>query len=376
MDVNQPLQLLGGLSPNKFMQRHWQKKPLLIRNAVPGIRPLLDRTALFALAAREDVESRLVSRQKRRGSESWTLRQGPLRRRALPPLRQPGWTLLVQGVDLHVDAVHALLNRFRFVPDARLDDLMVSYASDGGGVGPHVDSYDVFLLQAQGKRRWAIGQQHDLTLQADAPLKVLRNFEPTQTFDLGPGDMLYLPPRYAHDGLAIGECMTYSVGFKAPGLGELAGELLQRLVQDAADMAGEKMYRDPKQVAVDAPAALPAALEAFSRLALQRALRDPMVLPRALGEYLTEPKARVWFDANSMNQLTGSVCLDRRTRMMYDQNHIFVNGESYRASGRDATLMRRLADTRVLDAGDAARASTQARLMLLDWCQAGWAHGH
>ena len=375
MDVNQPLQLLGGLSPKTFMQRHWQKKPLLIRNAVSDFSPLLDRSALFALAAREDVESRLVSRQKRRGSEGWTLRQGPLRRRALPPLRQPGWTLLVQGVDLHVDAVHALLNRFRFVPDARLDDLMVSYATDGGGVGPHFDSYDVFLLQAHGKRRWAIGRQQDLALQADAPLKVLRNFEPTQTFDLDPGDMLYLPPRYAHDGLAIGECMTYSVGFKAVGLGELAAELLQRLAQDAADVAGERMYRDPGQNAVDCPGALPAALGAFSRLALQRVQQDPMALPRALGEYLTEPKARVWFDTNSMDRLQGAVRLDRRTRMMYDKDHVFVNGESYRASGRDATLMRRLADARALDAGATARASTQARLMLLDWCQAGWAHG-
>ena len=188
--------------------------------------------------------------------------------------------------------------------------------------------------------------------------------------------MLYLPPRYAHDGLAIGECMTYSVGFKAVGLGELAAEMLQRLAQDAADVAGERMYRDPGQNAVDSPGALPAALAAFSRLALQRIQQDPMALPRALGEYLTEPKARVWFDTNSMDRLQGPVRLDRRTRMMYDKNHVFVNGESYRASGRDATLMRRLADTRVLDAGDAARASTQARLMLLDWCQAGWAHGH
>ncbi len=375
MDVNQPLQLLGGLSPRKFMQRHWQKKPLLIRDAVPGMRPLLDRSALFALAEREDVESRLVSRRTRRGTEGWTLRQGPLPRRALPPLKQPGWTLLVQGVDLHLDAAHALLNRFRFVPDARLDDLMVSYASAGGGVGPHFDSYDVFLLQAHGRRRWAIGQQHDLALQPDAPLKVLRNFEPTQTFDLDPGDMLYLPPRYAHDGLAIGECMTYSVGFKAPGLGEMAAEMLQRLAQDAADVAGDRMYRDTRQAAVDCPGALPAALGAFSRLALQRLLRDPMVLPRALGEYLTEPKARVWFDTCSMEQLMGPLRLDRRTRMMYDHNHIFVNGESYRASGRDAALMWRLADTRALDADDTAKASTQARVMLLDWCQAGWAHG-
>ncbi|GAC1604668.1 MAG: hypothetical protein NVS3B2_10390 [Ramlibacter sp.] len=253
VDTTLPLTLLGGMSPQRFMQRHWQKKPLLVRGAVPGLRPLLDRSALFALAARDDVESRLVVRAGTR----WKMRRGPLPRRALPPLSQRDWTLLVQGVDLHDEAAHRLLSRFRFVPDARLDDLMISWASDGGGVGPHVDSYDVFLLQAQGRRRWRIGRQRDMSLQDGVPLKILANFEPQEDYLLEAGDMLYLPPGYAHDGSAEGECQTYSIGFRAPARGELARELLQRLAENADDVAGSALYRDRGTSAVAGPGAVP-----------------------------------------------------------------------------------------------------------------------
>ena len=149
MDVHARMPLLGGLSPAQFMRRHWEKKPLLVRQAWPGIQPPVTRAQVFQLAGSEDVESRLVVRS----GGGWQVRQGPLPRRALPPVAQPQWTLLVQGLDLHVDAARALLQPFRFIPEARLDDLMISWASDGGGVGPHVDAYDVFLLQVAGRRR-------------------------------------------------------------------------------------------------------------------------------------------------------------------------------------------------------------------------------
>ena len=206
MNITTPLTLLGHISPQTFMKRYWQKKPLLIRQAIPSFAPLLGRAALFELAANEEVESRLI--RKAAGAASWQLKAGPFVRRMLPALKTPQWSLLVQGVDLHNDAVRELLNQFRFIPDARLDDLMISYATQGGGVGPHFDSYDVFLLQAQGRRQWQISAQKDLTLQDGVPLKILANFQPTQTFVLEPGDMLYLPPRYAHDGVALDECMT------------------------------------------------------------------------------------------------------------------------------------------------------------------------
>ena len=383
MEVNQPLKMLGDLSPVVFMKRHWQKKPLLIRQAFPGFQPLLDRATLFELAAREGVESRLVIQQNKtpkkgssgaKGSAGWLLKHGPFARRALPPLNQPGWSLLVQGVDLHCDAAHDLMNRFRFVPDARLDDLMISYATDSGGVGPHFDSYDVFLLQALGTRRWRIGRQKKPELQEGVPLKILTNFEPELTYDLEPGDMLYLPPGYAHDGVAVGECMTYSIGFRVPKRSEVAQELLQRLAEDAPDLVGDALYRDAGQAAVDSPGQIPSGLFDFARDALQAALQDPKVMERALGEYLTEPKANVWFDQGQPLSGVAAVCLDRRTRMMFDLHHVFINGEGYRAGGRDATLMRLLVDRRRLEKAEVGRLSAEARELLEAWCESGWVH--
>jgi 50S ribosomal protein L16 3-hydroxylase len=375
MNIDEPLQLLGGLSPKTFMQRHWQKKPLVIRQAIPGFTPPLDRTDLLDLAAQDEVQSRLVVQAGAGGKQPWRFKHGPFPRKALPAFKQPGWTLLVQGVDLLDERVHALMNQFRFVPDARLDDVMVSYATDGGGVGPHFDSYDVFLLQAHGQRRWRIGRQKDLSLQPDMPLKILANFEPEMEFVLDAGDMLYLPPRYAHDGVAMGECMTYSIGFRAPSRSELAGELLQRLAEDAADAVGESLYADPKQIAVAQSGEIPEALVEFSRKALEDALRDPLALQRVLGEYLTEPKGHVSFDGGQTDGAGGGLVLDRRTRMAYDAKHVFINGESFLASGRDAQLMRLLADDRVLRAADVKRLSAPARELVQDWMEAGWLHG-
>ncbi len=396
MDTQLPLSLLGGLTPQQFMRRHWQKKPLLVRQAIAGFRPLLSAAELFALAEREEVESRLIVQQgapagsrsrKRAAPGGWQMRRGPLARRALPPLKQPGWTMLVQGVDLHHGAAHALLNRFRFLPDARLDDLMISLATEGGGVGPHFDSYDVFLLQASGSRRWQIGPQKDLSLQPDVPLKILQNFQPTQEFVLHAGDMLYLPPRYAHDGVAVQSldargrpelCMTYSIGFRAPSQAELASALLQRLadaVLDEAEGQPARMYRDPAQPATDAPGRVPEDLLAFARQALTRALDDPQRLACLLGEYLSEPKPSVWFEPDAAQGRAVpemGLRLSARTRMLYDDEHVFINGESYLARGADARLMRALADARVLSAAQWRRASAGARELLDQWLADGW----
>jgi 50S ribosomal protein L16 3-hydroxylase len=372
MNTDEPLQLLGGLTPKAFMQRHWHKKPMVIRQAMPGFTPPLDRTDLFDLATQDEVQSRLVVQASADGTQGWRFRHGPIARKAMPPLKQAGWTLLVQGVDLLDEGVHALMNQFRFVPDARLDDVMISYATDGGGVGPHFDSYDVFLLQAHGQRRWRIGRQKDLSLQPDMPLKILARFDPEMEFVLDPGDMLYLPPRYAHDGIAVGECMTYSIGFRSPSRGELAGELLQRLAEDAQDYVGCALYRDPKQGAVQGSGEIPDALVDFASRALEDALRDPLAIRRVMGEYFTEPKGHVSFEANRPRVLEGTLTLDRRTRMMYDMHHVFVNGDSFLSSGRDAQLMRRLADQRHLGAAEVKRLSRLARVMVEDWCAAGW----
>ena len=371
MDTSLATPLLGGLSPDVFMRRHWQKKPLLIRQAMPGVRSPMPSRALFELAGREGLESRLV----RRSAGAWTLDHGPLPRRRLPPLGEPGWTLLVQGVDLHDDAAHALLQRFRFVPDARLDDLMISYASDGGGVGPHFDSYDVFLLQVEGRRRWRIGRNANAVLEPDVPLKIIANFEPEEEWLLEPGDMLYLPPRWAHDGVAEGGgCITCSIGFRAPSRAETGREVLQRLLDAQEDAPAGPLYRDAAQPATASPASLPAALRGFAVDAVARLLADPKALDCALGEWLSEPKPQVWFDTGRPLAGNNGVRLDRRTRMLYDERHVFVNGESLRAGGRDATLMRRLADTRALGAHDVSRLSDEALQLVNDWAQAGWLH--
>jgi len=364
--------LLDGMSPAQFMRRHWQKRPLLVRQAIPGVVPPLDRAALLALVQSEDVESRLLVRR----DEQWSLRQGPFSRRALPSLATPGWTVLVQGLDLHVEAARSLLDRFRFLPEARLDDLMVSFASDGGGVGPHFDSYDVFLLQVSGRRRWRIGRQRDRRLVPDLPLKILANFEAEHEWVLEPGDMLYLPPRWAHDGVAVGgDCMTCSVGMRVPRRDELARSVLQRALDETEPPAADPLYRDPQQPATSEPGRIPLPLAAFAAGAVARIAGDAPALACALGEVLSEPKPRVWFERDATATITGGVRLDRRSRMLYDDRRIFLNGESYLAGGRDARAMRQLADDRRLDAAAVARLSPQARELLLEWTRAGWVSG-
>jgi 50S ribosomal protein L16 3-hydroxylase len=361
MQIDLPTPMLGGLSPAEFMRKHWQKKPLLVRQAFSGATPPASLKELAALAARDDVESRLVTAF----GGDWQLKQGPIAR--LPAMSKPGWTLLVQGLDQHLPQARALLDLFRFAPDARLDDLMLSIASDGGGVGPHFDSYDVFLIQLGGQRRWRIGAQRDAVLRDDVPLKIIANFKPEQDFVLEAGDMLYLPPGWAHDGIAVGAgCFTASVGFRASTAEGLAAELLPRLLDDV-DTAG-KLYADPRQPATDEPARVPADLLEFARRAVEAAVQRPKALERALGEALTEPKATV---SDPLPPGHGAV-LDRRSRMLYDDAHVFLNGESFRASGRDAGLMRRFADRRALSAVEVARLSDGARELLDQWTEDGW----
>ncbi|MCO8251726.1 JmjC domain-containing protein [Comamonas thiooxydans] len=369
MDINTPLTLLGGLTASQFMRKHWHKKPLLVRQAIPGFKAPISRARLLAMAGEDGVESRLIQQLE---GDNWKLSHGPLSRRSLPALTKPGWTVLVQGVDMHDAKAHELLQQFRFVPEARLDDLMISFATDQGGVGPHFDSYDVFLLQAQGKRRWRIGRQKDLSLQQGKPLKILSNFEPEEEFVLEPGDMLYLPPKWAHDGVAEGECMTYSIGFRSPDRSELGRELLLRMSDEPDEPETPVIYRDPKQEAVSNPALIPEGMYDFAREALKKAMAEPLALERALGEYLSDPKPNVWFEHGDENGMFESVVLDRRTRMMYDAKHIFINGESYLAGGRDATLMRKLADSRALSRKDLATASDDALELLSSWFDAGW----
>lgn len=363
------------------MKRYWQRQPLLIRQAWPGVQPPATRQELFALCGQDGVESRCI--EHRQGQ--WRLRRGPLSRRQLPPLTRAGWTLLVQGLDLHVQAAHDMLRAFDFIPQVRVDDLMVSFATDGGGVGPHVDSYDVFLLQVQGRRRWSIAPPGDNTMVDGLPLRILAHFKSQQAWTLEPGDMLYLPPGWQHDGVAEGsDCMTASIGFRAPKAGELASALLQRMadeVQEASqdDEAGPwiRHHEDPGLKATAHTGAIPEGLTRFARRSLHRLLKDPAALERALGAWLTEPKPQVWFSPGLAGQMEGQgVVLDRRTRMAYDAHHLFINGEAFRVSGVDARVLRELADTRRLAPAMVRRLSPAAGEALQAWIEQGWLHPH
>ncbi len=324
--------LLGGLTPATFLRTHWHRHHHLIREALPGFEGFLDRDRMFELACRDDVESRLVMRDGRQ----WSLDYGPFRRKDLARLPARNWTLLVQGVDLHLDDGARLLSRFDFVPRARLDDLMVSYAVPGGGVGPHFDSYDVFLLQGPGRRRWRISAQTDLDLRPNLPLRILRRFRAEEEFVLGPGDMLYLPPRFAHEGTAVDECLTYSIGFRAPSHNELAQEFLHDLA-DGLDLPGR--YADPGLTPSRHPGRLPSRLVDAAEEQLRRVRWQRRALETFLGRYLSEPKRDVVFDppadvpsAAGMRRALarGGVRLHRKSRLLYCAGAAFLNGEIYR----------------------------------------------
>ena len=369
MNVNN---VLGDLTPREFLRSYWQKKPVLIRQAIPGFKPVLSRDALFALTAREEVESRLITHFR----SQWKLSHGPLA--SLPSTNRKGWTVLVQSVNLHDDGADDLLSRFRFIPDARLDDLMISYATDTGGVGAHLDSYDVFLLQAEGCRRWRIGRQRDHSLIDGVPLKLLRNFAPTTEYLLEPGDMLYLPPQWAHEGVAEGECMTYSIGFRAPTWQEL-GESYLGFLAEQVDLRGR--YQDIQL----SPNAHPARLgtdmlkQAHQQLGKLGGRAQDVVI--FLGEHLSEPKPSVWFtpverplslDRFSTAVASKALRLSRQSRMLYRDKYVFINGESLQAGGADRLILQGLADNRALVAGSVNSGSADLVETLYDWYQQGW----
>ncbi|MBN8776933.1 MAG: cupin domain-containing protein [Betaproteobacteria bacterium] len=363
----------GAFTEARFLREIWQRKPLLLRQAFPGFKPLLSRAQLFALAGQDDVESRLLQRAGRR----WQLDHGPFSRKQLPPVEQRNWTLLVQGVNLHVDAAGDLLRQFRFIPDARLDDLMISWASEGGGVGPHQDAYDVFLLQAAGRRRWRIGPVEDATLQPGKPVKLLAKFTPEEDLILEPGDMLYLPPGWGHDGIAAsGDCMTYSVGFRAPPQGELLKEVLWQL---AEAQQGGAIYRDPPLRSGASPARLPEAMVRFAREAFSRLKPDAAMFENVLGLYLTTPKPQVWFESVETPAATlRRACrqtgcrLDRRSKMLYTAQALFLNGEKVDAALASSALLRQLADQQNLSAAQVQTATSAELAALADWCAIGW----
>jgi len=344
------LTLLGGLTPREFFRDYWQKKPLLIRGAIPQFTGLLEPRQFLKLACEQDVQARLVA--KRRGK--YELRHAPFSAGDFDNVGNKNWTVLVQGVNHHLPEAAELLKHFNFIPHARMDDLMVSYASKGGGVGPHFDSYDVFLLQGIGHRRWQISMQKDRSLIEGAPLRILRDFRPEQEWVLESGDMLYLPPHCAHNGIAEDDCMTYSIGFRTPAYQELAEQFLVYL-QDRIEIGG--MYADPDLKLQKHPSEIsPAMLHQVERV-IRQVRWDREDIAGFLGSYLSEPKPHVFFDrpepalsAARFRQAAHrhGLLLNLKSLMLCHAGWVFMNGEAHRPARQDYPAIRALADQREL----------------------------
>jgi 50S ribosomal protein L16 3-hydroxylase len=345
--------LLGGLSPKEFLRRHWQKRPLLARRALPCFRGVIGKRALFSLAARADVESRLVKRR----STSWQVASGPLSEKSLKQGTGRNWTLLVNGVNHHAAAAERLLRRFAFLPQARLDDVMVSYAAPGGGVGPHFDSYDVFLVQGAGRKIWRLARPRPFRLAEGAPLKLIEGFVPEDEYLLEPGDLLYLPPGWGHDGVALDECFTCSVGFRAPRAKELGAAFLDYLHERGLPDA---QYRDPGLRASARSARIDPRMAAFAAKHLGRIRWKRADVEDFLGRYLTSPKQEVVFRAGGSRKKL--IELNPRTQLLYCGTRFFINGESFTPKPLQRKALASLADTRRASARALARAGL-ARLI-------------
>ncbi|HSH54309.1 MAG TPA: cupin domain-containing protein [Methylotenera sp.] len=357
MAKDQALQLLGGLTPAQFLAEYWQKKPLLIKNAIPDFTGLLSPEDLAGLACEDEVQSRIVQQK----GEKWTLKNGPFDERDFSKLPNKDWTLLVQSVNHYLPEATELLQQFDFIPHARLDDLMVSYAPDGGGVGPHFDSYDVFLLQGQGKRLWRISEQSDLSLVDGAPLRILKNFETEQEWLLEAGDMLYLPPQLAHWGIAVSDgtqdCMTYSIGFRAPKHRELASEFLgfmqDKLSQEKLVLTG--IYQDSDLTLSSHPAEISKDMVHKVGEILNKIQWSESDVAQFLGTYLSEPKPDVLFEANKKISLKvfseklakAGIALDLKSQMLFSDDTFYMNGEAATFKDEAAALLRTLADKRI-----------------------------
>ncbi|WP_415905815.1 cupin domain-containing protein [Neptuniibacter sp. QD48_55] len=278
----------GDISVETFLAEYWQKKPLLIRNAFPNFEPPVTADELAGMALEEDVESRLITQSP--DGKDWSLTHGPLQEDTFADLPDSHWTLLVQSVDHWIPEANELLEHFRFVPNWRLDDLMISYAADGGGVGPHYDNYDVFLIQASGTRRWEVGGIYgeDSPRRPDVPVMILPEWEPEHVWDLQPGDMLYVPPRVGHNGFAIGDdCMTYSVGFRAPSHQEMMSGFTDYL----SDITkAEDRYSDSDLALQANPGEITDQALERVKSALKEYIDSPELLTHWFGQFMTEPK--------------------------------------------------------------------------------------
>ena len=356
------------------MRRHWQRRPLLVRGAFEPFEDPLSPAEVLALAGDDRARARLV----RRSGARWSVEHGPFSAARFKQLPRRDWTVLVQDTNHFSARAQRLLAAFDFIPHARVDDLMVSYAVPGGGVGPHVDSYDVFLLQGRGRRRWRISRQRDSAFIPGLELKILARFEAEEEWVLGPGDMLYLPPNVSHHGIAETECLTWSVGFRAPSDAELIRGFLEFL-QDGVDAAGH--YGDPGEAPAHHPGAIPARLIAHVERTVGAIRWNAADVRDFAGRLLSEPRADVFFDRPARALAPArfaalaarrGLALDLRTRLLFSGSMFYMNGEAVRASAGVVRLLRRLADRRALAAP--LRAPREFWTLAHAWYAQGFLH--
>jgi 50S ribosomal protein L16 3-hydroxylase len=340
------------LDVKRFMRAHWQREPLLVRGAFPAFEDPLSPREVLALAGEPEASSRLVRRRGR----SWWVEHGPFSIQRFKHLPRRDWTVLVQDTNRFSRKAESLLARFDFVPHVRIDDVMVSYAVPGGGVGPHVDSYDVFLLQGRGRRRWRISRQRDLGFVPGLPLKILERFVPEQEWTLDPGDMLYLPPGVAHEGVAESECLTWSIGFRAPSDAELAAGFLDFL-RDRIEPEGH--YTDAGAPAARHAGAIPPSIQRHVGEVLRSIRWNARDVREFTGRILTEPKPQVYFTppaaplgrpAFARAAARRGIALDPGSRLAFSGTMFFLNGEAAGVPAGARATMRRLADARRLAA--------------------------
>lgn len=370
-----------GMPPERFLREYWQKRPLLIRNAFPGYVAPLEPEDLAGLACEEGVLARLI--QHDRARDGWSVRHGPFAEDDFPGLPDHDWTLLVQDMDKWDADLRALLDHFAFLPRWRIDDVMVSFAATGGSVGAHVDQYDVFLLQGRGHRRWLIdaGPNPPLDFRPDVELKLLQRFTPTHDWVLAPGDMLYLPPGVPHHGIAEDPCLTFSIGMRAPGAGELLADYADSLAAEAPETL---RYADPDITPVADPNEIDAAALERVEAALRQLWReDPDRLGDWFGRFITTYRSAVLPAAAEAAPpaealeaaLAAGGCLRRHpwSRMAWRRGadgriRLYASGEQHLLPGEDA---RRLAAAEQIDAEAYAGLSEPGRAALLALVGAG-----
>ncbi|OUS26012.1 hypothetical protein A9Q99_19745 [Gammaproteobacteria bacterium 45_16_T64] len=366
MRPDQPLAILGGLTIEAFLRDYWQKKPLFVKNAMPAINGMISPDELAGLSLEEDVESRIIQEQP---DNQWSLDHGPFPEDHFSTLPESHWTLIVQAVDQHIPEFSQLLSQFDFIPSWRLDDIMITYATDQGSVGPHYDYYDVFLIQAEGHRQWQVGQHCDENSEIlpELPVKVLEQFDVSNTWNVEPGDLLYLPPGLAHHGVANGECMTMSVGFRAPSNKDMLSAYTDFQLDALPD---NQRYADPDLLPQsNAGWISPTAIQQVKERLLS-SIESPGALQNWFGQYMSaakyddqEPNEDNNYsveDILSFCESDATFIRDESSRLAYygntpnDVDSLFVNGVNTQFPNASSPLVRLCCHARTLPADELA----------------------